>query len=100
MSNLLIQYELLPSLKLHTHLRLIGRQYTESTINYETYETKIYQLPARAIVNLGANYSHKNWEIGLNVYNLLNTKYVQGGASTSFIRQQGCWWMGDVSYKF
>ena len=100
MSNLLIQYELLPSLKLHTHLRLTGRQYTESTINYETYETQIYQLPARAIVNLGANYSHKNWEIGLNVYNLLNTKYVQGGASTSFIRQQGCWWMGDVSYKF
>ena len=100
MANLLVQYEALKNLNLHTHLRYTSRQYQACVVNYETYESEFYESPARLIVNLGANYSFKNLELGGNVYNLFNTKYYQGGQTTGLIRQPGLWFMADVSYKF
>ena len=99
MSNLVLQYEVLKGLKVHTHLNGFGRQYSKTT-NWFTYEVTEHELPGRVIVDLGINYNYKKFGVGLNCHNLLNTKYEQGGVSTGFIRQQGRWLILDVSYKF
>ena len=99
MSNVVLQYEVLKGLKVHTHLTAYGRQYSRTT-NFFTNEITEHELPGRVIVDLGVNYNYKNFGIGLNCHNLLNTKYEQGGVSTGFIRQQGRWLMAEVSYKF
>ena len=98
-SNVVLQYEVLKGLKVHTHLTGFGRQYSQTT-NWFTYEITEHELPGRVLVDLGVNYAYKNFGIGLNCHNLLNTKYEQGGVSTGFIRQQGRWFMAEVSYKF
>ena len=99
MSNVVLQYEVLKGLKVHTHLLGYGRQYSQTT-NWATNEVTEHKLPGRVIVDLGIHYSIKNFGVGLNCHNLLNTKYEQGGVSTGFIRQQGRWLMAEVSYKF
>ena len=99
MSNVVLQYEVLKGLKFHTHLTAYGRQYSRTT-NFFTNEVTEHELPGRVIVNLGVNYAIKNFGVGLNCYNLLNTKYEQGGVSTGFIRQQGLWLRAEISYKF
>ena len=91
--------EVLKGLKVHTHLSGYGRQYSRTT-NWATNEVTEHELPGRVIANLGVNYSFKNFGVGLNCYNLLNTQYEQGGVSTGFIRQQGRWLLADISYKF
>jgi len=99
MSNVVLQYEVVKGLKVHTHLTGYGRQHSRTT-NYFTNEVTEHVLPGRVIVDLGINYGYKNFGVGLNCYNLFNTKYEQGGVSTGFIRQQGFWLMGEISYKF
>lgn len=99
MSNVVLQYEVLKGLRVHTHLLAYGRQYSRTT-NFFTNEITEHELPGRVIADLGINYSYKNFGIGLNCHNLLNTRYEQGGVSTGFIRQQGRWLMAEVSYKF
>lgn len=100
MANLMLQYEVLKRLNLHTHLRYTSKQYQSCIADYENYVSEFYEYPARLIVNLGANYSIKNFELGGNIYNLLNTTYYQGGYTTGPIRQPGLWFMTEVSYKF
>ena len=99
MSNVVLQYEVLKGLKLHTHLLGFGRQHSRTT-NWFTYEITEHELPGRVIVDLGINYNYKKFGVGINCHNLLNTKYEQGGVSTGFIRQQGRWLMAEISYKF
>ena len=99
MSNVVLQYEVLKGLKVHTHLTGYGRQHSQTT-NWFTNEVTEHELPGRVIVDLGINYGIKNFGVGLNCHNLLNTKYEQGGVSTGFIRQQGLWLMAEISYKF
>ena len=98
-SNVVLQYEVLKGLKVHTHLHGFGRQYSQTT-NFFTNQVTEHELPGRVIVDLGVNYSYKKFGIGVNCHNLLNTKYEQGGVSTGFIRQQGRWLLAEVSYKF
>ncbi len=99
MSNVVLQYEVLKGLKVHTHLTGFGRQYSQTT-NWFTYEITEHELPGRVLVDLGVNYEFKKFGVGINCHNLLNTKYEQGGVSTGFIRQQGRWLMAEISYKF
>ncbi|MBO6078340.1 MAG: TonB-dependent receptor [Bacteroidaceae bacterium] len=99
MSNVVLQYEALKGLKVHTHLCGTGIQKARTT-NYFTNEITEHEIPSRVIVDLGVNYDIKNIGIGINLYNLLNKEYVQGGVSTGFIRQQGRWLMADISYTF
>ena len=99
MSNVVLQYEILKGLKVHTHLNGFGLQHSQTT-NFFTYEITEHELPGRVIVDLGVNYGYKNFGVGLNCHNLLNTRYEQGGVSTGFIRQQGRWLMAEISYKF
>ena len=100
MANLMLQYEVLRRLNLHTHLRYTSKQYQSCTIDFATFESEFYNYPAQLIVNFGANYNIKNFELGGNIYNLFNTTYYQGGFTTGPIRQPGLWFMADVSYKF
>jgi iron complex outermembrane receptor protein len=57
-------------------------------------------IPARAIINVGAEYKIGKLTLGLNVHNLLNTHYNRSGMNTALVPQQGRWWMASASYQF
>ena len=57
-------------------------------------------MPARAIVNVGADYQIGKLTLGLNIHNLLDTRYDRSGMNTSLMPQQGRWWTASVSYQF
>jgi outer membrane receptor protein involved in Fe transport len=50
-------------------------------------------------VNIGGSYELSPLTFELNVYNLFNQKYYQGGNSSAPIRQQGLWFMFNVGVK-
>jgi outer membrane receptor protein involved in Fe transport len=56
-------------------------------------------MPARAIVNVGADYQIGKLTLGLNIHNLLDTRYDRSGMNTSLMPQQGRWWTISVGYK-
>lgn len=58
------------------------------------------EMPARAIVNIGAEYQLDRLSFGFNVRNLFNTRYYRSGMNTSLVPQKGCWFIFDVAYKF
>ena len=57
-------------------------------------------MPARAIVNVGADYKIGKLTLGLNIHNLFNTRYDRSGMNTALVPQQGRWWTASVSYQF
>lgn len=59
-----------------------------------------YVVPARAIINLGANYQYKQWETSVGVYNLFNTNYYQGGSCMQPLPQQRLNFLAKIIYKF
>lgn len=59
-----------------------------------------YWLGARAIVNAGADYHYKRAAVSLNIYNLFNTDYYQGGSTLVPQPQQGRNFMFTLSYLF
>jgi len=58
------------------------------------------EMPARAIVNIGADYQLGRISFGFNIRNLFNTYYFRSGMNTSLVPQKGCWFIFDVAYKF
>ena len=64
----------------------------------EIYSDKL--IDSRAILNIGADYKIGRLTLGLNVRNLLNTRYNRGGMDAPLMQQQGRWWTASVSYKF
>ncbi|HBJ76880.1 MAG TPA: hypothetical protein DDY68_03440 [Porphyromonadaceae bacterium] len=59
-----------------------------------------HEVPARCIVNLGADYHWRFLSFGLQCTNLFNTKYVQGGATFVPYVQEGRWIFGKVGATF
>ena len=59
-----------------------------------------HPIGARAILNIGADYRIGRLTLGLNVRNLLNTRYDRGGMDAPLMPQQGRWWTASVSYHF
>ena len=57
------------------------------------------EMPARAIVNLGGTYTSGLFTFGLNVHNLLNTRYYRSGMNTNLIPQKGRWVMGSIGIR-
>lgn len=57
------------------------------------------EMPARAIVNLGGEYTLGPVTLGLNIHNLLDTSYSRSGINTNLIPQQGRWFMATVGVK-
>jgi outer membrane receptor protein involved in Fe transport len=83
---------------LHANTIFTSKQLTQSL--YDGGATiKEENIPARAIVNIGGSYELSPLTFELNVYNLFNQKYYQGGNSSAPIRQQGLWFMFNVGVK-
>ena len=57
------------------------------------------EMPARAIVNLGGEYTIGRVTLGLNIHNLLGTRYNRSGMNTNLIPQQGRWFLASVGIK-
>ncbi len=56
-------------------------------------------MPARAILNVGGEYTMGAVTFGLNVHNLLGTHYYRSGMNTNVIPQQGRWFMGCIGIR-
>ena len=56
-------------------------------------------MPTRAIVNIGGQYGVGPVTLGLDIYNLLGTRYYRSGMNTNIIPQQGRWFMGSVGIR-
>jgi iron complex outermembrane receptor protein len=56
-------------------------------------------MPARCIFNIGGEYTWKSVTFGLNIHNLLGTRYHRSGMNTNIIPQQGRWFMGSVTVR-
>lgn len=63
------------------------------------YMNKKEDMPARLIVNLGGEYTFGLITIGLNIHNLLDTRYHRSGINNGLIPQQGRWFMATVGVK-
>ena len=82
----------------------------EDSPEFEEMKNKVIELasqpftkkdmPARAIVNIGADYKIGKLTLGLNIHNLFDTRYDRSGMNTALVPQQGRWWTASVSYHF
>ena len=97
-ANLTASYEVLKGLKINAHAHFVSKQYSEHA--QPGAEPQIIDIPARVLFDLGASYHIWKVEMGINVYNIANTLYVQGGSSVAPMRQAGRWILGHVALKF
>lgn len=107
-SNIVLAYRISDGFKLHANTIITSKQLCESLLGGGAYIVE-EDIPARAIFNMGASCDLKSltssWRrslpllLELNVYNLFNTNYSQGGNSSAPIRQQGLWFLLNVGVK-
>ena len=76
-------------------LEILGDKISE--LSSQLYAKK--DMPARAIVNVGADYQIGKLTLGLNIHNLFDTRYDRSGMNTNLVPQQGRWWTVSVGYK-
>ena len=57
------------------------------------------EMPARAILNIGGEYTLGAVTFGLNVHNLLGIRYYRSGMNTNVIPQQGRWFIASVGVR-
>lgn len=57
------------------------------------------EMPARAILNIGGEYTLGAVTFGLNVHNLLGTRYYRSGMNTNVIPQKGRWFIASVGVR-
>ena len=57
------------------------------------------KIPARAMTNLGGEYSFGTVTLGFDIHNLFNLLYYRSGMNTNVIPQQGRWFMGTVGVR-
>ncbi len=96
-ANLSASYEILSGLKLHAHAIFSSEQRSLYTLPGMP-EVEI-SIPARALVDMGINYQFWKMELGVNVYNMTNAHYMQGGSSVAPMQQAGLWLLGHVRLK-
>ncbi len=77
----------------------LGNEYTYKALEYLNNIVMQKDMPARAIVNLGVQYKIGPVTLGLDIHNLLNTRYYRSGMNTNLIPQQGRWFMGSVGIR-
>ena len=56
-------------------------------------------MPARAILTLGGHYVLGAVTLGLDVHNVLGTRYYRSGMNTNVIPQQGRWFLGSIDIR-
>ena len=134
MSNLVLNWQVVPRLRLHTHVLFEGCQ-TSYNIDFEqraksetlyalyplykimpsmekeaaalweeivTSVGKITgheEMPARCILNIGGEYTFGPVTVGLDIHNLLGTRYNRSGMNTSLVPQQGRWFLATIGVK-
>ena len=76
-----------------------ARAYTNSALECFRNIVMHKDMPARAIVNLGGQYTLGPVTIGLDIHNLFGTRYYRSGMNTNLIPQQGRWFMGTVGIR-
>ena len=57
------------------------------------------EMPARCILDVGGEYTIGPVTLGLNIHNLLGTRYYRSGMNTNLIPQQGRWFMGSIAVR-
>lgn len=72
---------------------------SEAAMALAPYVVSRQKMPARAIVNVGGEYTLGTVTFGLNIYNLLGTRYNRSGMNTNLIPQQGRWFLASIGVK-
>jgi iron complex outermembrane receptor protein len=72
---------------------------SEAVMALAPYVVSRQKMPARAIVNVGGEYTLGPVTFGLNIYNLLGTRYNRSGMNTNLIPQQGRWFLASIGVK-
>lgn len=54
-------------------------------------------MPARCILSVGGEYTLGPVTLGLDVHNLLGTRYDRSGMNTNLVPQQGRWLLGSIA---
>ena len=99
-TSTVLAWEMFKNFKLHTHITTYSAQ-SYFFANWNLLDTYEDEVPARVLVDLGANYKVGRLELGVNVHNLFNKSYKQGGMnSNGVLMQKGTWVMADVAYTF
>jgi iron complex outermembrane receptor protein len=101
-TNTVLAWEMVKNLKLHTHITTYSGQ-SGFIAHWNTLDDPIkeFDIAGRVIVDVGANYKIGGLELGVNIHNLFNLKYYQGGMnSNGALQQQGRWIKADVAFKF
>ena len=97
-ANLAASYEFLFGLKFNAHALFVSNQKSQYAL--PGLDPLDIDIPARVLFDAGVSYNIWKLELGLNVYNLANTIYQQGGSSVAPMRQAGRWLLGHISLKF
>ena len=71
----------------------------QETIIYVNQLIMHKEMPARAIVNIGGEYTLGPVTLGLDIHNLLGTRYNRSGMNSNVIPQQGRWFLASIGVK-
>lgn len=96
--NLSASYEIISGLKVSAHALFTSAQKSQYAL--PGVDPIDIDIPFRALFDAGISYRFKKLEVGVNVYNLANTVYQQGGSTVAPLRQAGRWILGHISYQF
>lgn len=96
-SNIILGYKLTDAFRMHLNTICTSKQISEAIV--QGWDHQYEDIPARVIFNTGVSYELKPMTLELEVHNLLNKKYYQGGNSNAPIRQQGLWFMFNAGIK-
>jgi iron complex outermembrane receptor protein len=99
-SNLIARYKFTNNFSVHSHLCFYGKQTYADVFRSNIDNIVEGKINPRIIMDLGASYTLKKLDFTLNVHNLFNKKYYQGGTLVMPMRQKGLWLLGEISYKF
>ncbi|MBQ0025523.1 MAG: TonB-dependent receptor, partial [Bacteroidales bacterium] len=81
----------------HVNARYTSRQ--NSVYAAPGFDPVMIDIPQHCLVNLGMGYNWKKIGLEFNIYNLLNTHYLQGGSSVAPLQQPGLWLTGGLSFR-
>jgi iron complex outermembrane receptor protein len=96
--NALLSYEILKGLSLHAKIDFTSTQ--SSAFVPLLGDRILITVPSRCLLDAGGCYRYRAFDFSVDVHNLLNHKYVQGGSSVAPMMQQGTWFTASAAYQF
>jgi iron complex outermembrane receptor protein len=97
-ANLTASYDIISGLRLSAHALFTSAQKSQYAL--PGVDPIDISIPARILFDAGICYQFRKFEVGINVYNLAGTSYMQGGSSVAPLQQAGRWFLGHISYQF